>query len=759
MTVFTLCPYATIHSNPHTHTHRSSKMPWFSKSKKRKTRARAAVVNKSKDDTLVTSTRPTYAVVVQNFESQTSDGLSVERGQLVVLVSSRDNWIYARNVDGRCGYIPSHFCFPLDQLKVGPTYEKDSRTGELKMYTRPATIYVDTLERPREQQEAAHAVMEDGEEVNSPDSGISCSQPASSSNMASVDSSREGPGRLCVRNNPPTSRAHIKAGTTASKRHFNLHPLPLLETATSSQHSRQGRFESLHSSSPSPPPLPPVNLVELRRNKEKSGASPALQQSGANANTNTNPEREEGEGDGNGVAVDSDDVFLPEPGKPVGIYQSSQAYTAKFQGEMSLQKDEVVVVMEVGRGEWAWAVGCENKEGLVPKTLLHKYRPDTVEDTEEAEPREEEEGSSAGGNNSTSGATETGRTAVVDSTTHTTTTSATQTELVLTGSVHEISCSRRQTPRPSRSSSEHSRVVAETASVAIQTEFTSPDWFKSNSPVATPSPTPHHTLTKCTTSTTATATSTHSPYHHLCTTSSHASSTTTVHTSTSPACTATTSTLNNTPLPHSLKPSCRSSLTPVTARTPSGQFLPLVPATTPQKPSICVRSPSGTGTRTILHNTPDTGNSVPSQPGLHQQEQESATIQRQRMANLAERTTRLRHKQALRQHVRIVNSMRFLPDSDTSAAPSIARCRLQPTTIVTVTKDYAPPSQVKNGLPVSRGDILYAQPHVPFPHGWLWVYHTTLNRSGYVPKQHIAHLYLIQRRPNISNPALLEDEV
>lgn len=726
-------------------------MPWFSKKKKRKTKA--AVVNISRDDSAVSTTRPVFTVVLQGYEASVEGELSIERGQVLESLYSHGNWIYVRNVDGHCGYVPCNYCFPLEKLRIVPSKQKSNAGPQIRAHPRPTTIHVDNFEREREGEEEEVAEGEEGEEVNSPDSGISCSQPASSNteSVPSFHTSSEGARGVVGRSKRAGHTARQEsyqqavlevessAGHTQSHTHFASHPsdrhkrhlnhsaLPLLETA-SPQHCSRGQLEvppSRHLS-PSPPPLPPVNLAELRKHKELS-AHAASQLSMACAAV-TEKEGEERRSN-RSSASDADDVFLPDSGKPVGIYQSMETYEAKFQGELSLQKDEVVVVMEVGRGEWVWAVGCDQKEGLVPKELLHKYRPDEEESREEEEVEEggeEERGSSGGGGVNVCVFCERMRRREEDIACDIAT-SSTQTELVIDGIVREITSSshRRQdlTDGQPQRHCQHSeasagervcecaaagpttppRVAMETVCVAIQTEFTSPDWFKNTTPTPTPSSTPHHTLTKSTSTVTS------------CRSTLLASQTPSTNSAT-PSVSATPR--NSLPAPP-----------PSSANTPSGQYLPLVPAITPQKPSICVQSPGGSGVQTLL-NTSATGR--------------TGTIHR--------------HKQALRQHTRIVNSIRFQPENEASGVSPAIKRRVQPTPIITAIKDYTPSPQAKNGLAIRRGDIMYAQPHVPFPHGWLWVYHTILKKYGYVPKGHIAYMYLVQKKPS-TRGTIVEDEV
>ena len=79
-------------------------MPWFVRRKKRK--QKKAIVNTSKDDAVVTAmSQPLFSVVVQNFDACVSDQIGVERGQVVEVLFSEEEWVYIRNVNGDCGYI------------------------------------------------------------------------------------------------------------------------------------------------------------------------------------------------------------------------------------------------------------------------------------------------------------------------------------------------------------------------------------------------------------------------------------------------------------------------------------------------------------------------------------------------------------------------------------------------------------------------------------------------------------------------------
>ena len=667
------------------------------------------------------------------------------RGQVLETLYSQGKWSYVRNVDGQCGYIPTNFCFPLNKLRTSPN-SQNGLTTRLKVHPRPTTIHMENLEgeeRAGEDRGGMEVEVEEEGEVNSPDSGISCSQPTDSSNgdfghSIRTSNQRSGGGRSnTARTNPhhqtrEAGESNLGYTNTKSERqmqHFQCSTLPLLETAASSS---QGSREQLNVPrsripSPSPPPLPPVNLTELQRHKDVgtpatsqlTRAEAAAVATGAATSQLTGATATATGGNWNGrveeeaveegrrsrrssSSSEADDVFLPESGKPVGIYQSMATYEAKFQGELSLRKDEIIVVMEVGKGEWVRAVGSDQREGLVPKELLHKYRPEE----EEEENEEEEEEERVDGREVSGGASGESvqhvmvRRRMSESVLYSVATSATQTELIINGTVREVSSSN------SSSSDEESgrrecgcaravaasaplRIALETTNIAVQTEFTSPNWFKDNTPSPTPTSTPpHHTVT----TSTSTPSTIHPSYPH--------------------AARAASSTTQATPHhPPSMTPTRRVS------------FLPL----TPRVPSIIVQSPGGSGTQAIL------GWSASSEGGTR---------------GGAET---MRQHQALTRHRHIVNSVRFQPENNASVSLPVFKRRVQPTPIVTVLRDYAPSRGAGNILAVRQGDILYAQPHVPYPHGFVWVYHTTARRYGYVPTEHIAYLFLVQRNPPSSS--------
>ena len=766
-------------------------MPWFSRKKKRKQK-NAAVNSASRDDAVVTTTsQPAFAVVVENFESSVSDQISVERGQVVEALFTEDDWVFVRNVNGRCGYIPGNFCFPLEKLRMGLPEESSERVRQLRAHPRPTTIHVDTFDDDPREGEVGEVREGEDEEVNSPDSGISCSHQASSSNMESVHSSLHNTReRLVTRNSSRRVAGDTGAESDRSHTHPIRHPerhkrflmpnssLPLLETAPSAG-------EPDHS--PSPPPLQPVNLSQTPGHAHHVATATVT------------------DGDNLQSVSDGDDVFLPEANKPLGIYQCAETYSPQFEGEIPLQRDEVVVVLEAGSGEWVWAMGSEGKEGLILKSLLHKYRPDVPEEEEEEEEDEIDIGEEVGVPGEEEGveeieeAREREEPAVADSEILTSS-SATQTELIIDGVVRELSSSV-----PQRSSGTTASPPAQdTASVSIQTEFTLPNWFKNNTPV----PTPNNTLTRTTgtrddshagasSHTAAPDTSSSPPPQCHDSHTQHSNASSQPHPSSPHESSAPLKLLCN---PRSSNSSSNSSgatarasvenrprhpNTSVGVRTPRGPCVPLTPASTPPQPSVVLQTPSannatrtlvsshdaaaapaiaGTGDNTTTSQPQSIRPSEPPQPQQHAVRDSGTRNEQARSSSRAippcnGTSTIQRHRHALLQHTRIVNSIPFEPDNEAAAtshpSSSARRRRMQPTPVATAVHDYSPPQRARNALVLRRGDIMYAQPHVPFPHGWVWVYHTLHKTFGYVPKDHIAYMYLVQK----DHGTVLEDVV
>ena len=111
-------------------------------------------------------------------------------------------------------------------------------------------------------------------------------------------------------------------------------------------------------------PTTSAAAANVRRRRSRSSSNrldsvPSIEEEGVEPLSHSNP----------------DDVFLPESRKkPLGIFRCSKTYTPKFKGEISLQENELVIVLDYGMGPWAWVMTTSNVEGLVSKSVLVRYQ-------------------------------------------------------------------------------------------------------------------------------------------------------------------------------------------------------------------------------------------------------------------------------------------------------------------------------------------------------------------------------------------------
>ena len=57
-------------------------------------------------------------VVLYNYTAQDENDLTVERGQCVTVLNSDDpDWFWVSQFDGRDGFVPSGFIYPLDAIQ------------------------------------------------------------------------------------------------------------------------------------------------------------------------------------------------------------------------------------------------------------------------------------------------------------------------------------------------------------------------------------------------------------------------------------------------------------------------------------------------------------------------------------------------------------------------------------------------------------------------------------------------------------------
>ena len=87
----------------------------------------------------------------------------------------------------------------------------------------------------------------------------------------------------------------------------------------------------------------------------------------------------------------------------------------------------------------------------------------------------------------------------------------------------------------------------------------------------------------------------------------------------------------------------------------------------------------------------------------------------------------------------------FEPEYDTISCISEQR-RVRQTPVLIALRDCTPPATSKNTLVLKKGDILHHHPQESYPNGWMWVYHTSHKCYGYVPKTHVAYMYVVQKK-------------
>ncbi len=695
-------------------------MPWFCKSSRKKAKAKVGGVTISKDDSLIGNGKPLLAVLLQNFTATAQDELTVQRGQIIELFYSDGGWRYIRNVDGKCGYVPNAFCYPLDQMVNGGVGQWNGNENEVVRYpkfqSRPRTLHLDELLL-----QGATEFPEDGNESPSPGNSNGDRVAAESVHQATPPSSSTPPGRVtCTpaqeaeiirwRENVTTSSDSRESTprhnstprivensnaslsglsrTNGSGSHAFLHHKDTDDTPRRTSTPVRDETPSLptpFSVTPQPPSCRSDSETErnqpsspcCRRHSITSRRETSSQEDNLNAEekeeatdelselrtlldqrheeaavptpipitvTAASPQYDRLDGYRSEVDATCTNVpndIISDAKKPQGIYRCAEAYEAHFEGQVSLRRNELVIVLEFGHGEWAWVFTSTSSEGLVPKAVLEKYQPGLWMAAE----------------------------GCVDQLSI-----GTQTELIVSSSVRRLcvsssgsatcasSNSVRVSPNPPQSRASHGQMGernAEMASIGVQTEFVSPEWFKNNA----------------------------SPRHE------------------------------------------ESAQQP---RTPPRLDLHLqskrLNSTLPNSPTSLAGSPMP-----VSRSKP-------------------------RFVSLNALGDHGQHLQRCRRRLARSESE---PGCDThsplTATPLVRK--LQPQTpILTAVRDYQPPVNGKNCLSLRKGDIIYQQSHVPYPNGWMWVYHSLHRSFGYVPKSHVAYMYMVQRKPRAQSP-LLEAEV
>ena len=693
-------------------------MTWFCGSRhKRRNKSKVSNVQySSRDESAAAKNGKQFAIVLQNFEASVSDELSVSRGQIVEKLCTDSNWIYVRNVDGVCGYIPHSFCYGMDQVISGQHWTSDEGQGS-RSETPPVRRHPPKSNRVNTA--IAHSGSQSSVEVHNVEAPPTSPQQPNSSLSHPLRSStpitterQETPDST-----PPLTRSnrrlsslqpsaeHVAMETVDSavveepryveRPHGNISTVTTVATSSSNQNRLPPprvpvrRSLSMNDSARSScRPIPsgrqprgdpiqrsisyqeavrsagqdPYGMV-AGRNGRRPSESPLNQRRQQDGHvippqrlSPLNPRHQRGHMvhatghyncncEGQSPDFDpTDDVFLPEPKKPVGIYRCLQTYKPKYQGELSVKEGELVILLEFGRGDWAWVLTSMNQEGLLPRQYLVRYNPRLGVGGPGQTARRKTSSSNAstqtelivdgGCVRHVSGASSasTGATACSGSSSSSVATPLT------TPPLSQRAKGRRRTTgtRMKEVAKGGEKSVASAAVQVVEGSTTSTQWFENVDSLERP---PRPTKLNCSAQTTP-------PMKHK----RH---------------------LSNIATPQSVK----SADCYLDNRTPNPAAL-----LTPNP----IKSADYAGTA----------------------------------------------------------NAEFWFNSLSSTASSV---RVNPAPTLTAIRDYNPPTNAKNCLRLCKGDELSAQPHMHYPKGWMWVWHQTQRSFGYVPQSHVGYTYAIDK--------------
>lgn len=659
-----------------------------------------------------------FAIVLQSFEATVLDELSVSRGQVVEKLYTDSDWIYVRNVDGKCGYIPHTFCYGMDQVITGQQWSSDegqrSSSQSPVMRARPKNLRVNTV--------ATHqSGSQSSVEVHSTDAPPTTTtpQPANSSLSQSrpppLRSSTPVPGGTAERmetpdSTPPLTRSNrrlsslqpsaelvamdITDSAAVEEPRYVEHPsgkgVAVERTVTDEQTNRSTastrvvvrRSMSMNEGAQMSCRQRPPNVQRIDQIQRSISYQEAVLSAGEDhyvlvndgrrtsatrwvhddhmtmppqRSSPLNPRRQQGQfthslvPDSNceGQSADfdpSDDVFLPEPKKPVGIFRCIQTYRPKYKGELSVREGELVILLEYGRGDWAWVLTSMNQEGLIPRQYLVRYNP-----------RLGVGGVGMG---------------VASRRKHSSSNASTQTELVVDGGYirHASGAS---------SASAGATAYSGGSSSSVTTPQTTP-------PMTQRAKRPHHKKRSREKET--------SNGGEKCVASSAVQAV-----QSSPQWFENLDSLERRPRPTNLN--CSIQTTP--------------PLHHRRRPNNIATPQSVKSADCCLENrTPNPAVLLTPHPVKSADYAGSATAEAW------------------------FNSL----SSTSSGVRSVSQAGT-----LTALRDYSPPPNAKNCLRLSKGDVLNAQPHMHYPKGWMWVWHQQQHSFGYVPQSHVGYTYAVNK--------------
>ena len=451
---------------------------------------------------------------------------------------------------------------------------------------------------------------------------------------------------------------------------------------------------------------------------------------------------------------DTDDVFLP-PGtkKPYGIFRCLKPYKQKFKGEISLEKDELVIVLDRGRGEWAWAITSNNTEGLIPKSVLRRYSPDHngVGMVDGSSGRGTEERSDA----------ETQTEITSESAALACESSASCIEF--SESCVEAGVSCKDTSKETGASLRDTAITS-CKDIADPSHNSGATEVPQTPHTSTPPPSEGNEQVSSNTQT--------SPKIGRAVALVSIDSLTT--TDTSPVSTTRSNKSNRSNRSSSAHADAESSDTAPKEWFDTLDSVDAARVVTSIKlehgedqfPSEVPQSASST-------QEPHKTDSVTIPPGVRKLKptaRKPTGIPRRKKAASCSSSLPPPHDAAtppssasspgaskpivvkagtVHYHDRISGkgSVRYTANPDSPSATPRTRQQKhrgmtqRPSTMLTAIKDYSPPGSSHNCLTLNKGDVLHSQPHMHYPKGWMWVWHSKQRCFGYVPKNYVAYTY------------------
>ena len=744
-------------------------MPWLCNSRKKQPERSKFIIGDShsthsEDDNVISNGQPIFTVVLQDFEASVNDELSIQRGQVLEALYTDDDWLYVRNVDGNYGYVPDSFCYRLEQMTQWSDSNRGSSSPHLKL--RPQSIAVDVTSQARSSATSVEVHTINQSHTSQPRSSTpKPAAPTVSQEVVTVSTPLTPrstnrlsgmPGRRSPGDSPELARSsrsvHVPMRTdceAVEERYTELPPCtrsmveqPINRSMVEQPINRSMVEQPINRSMVEQPinrsmveqPInrsmveQPINrsMVEhrtthvrrsvsmnrgtkvsfkapLRRTYSYQEAMLAVEdnkyglvadvslttddertatqteivshdQPTHNVNFELNRSHDTASRRSQFNRMNScpsrmmnsdlvDDVFF-ETRKPLGIYCCLQAYTPRFKGEIALRENELVILSDYGRGDWAWITTSAGMEGLIPKHQLVRYSPEL----------------------GVGGARRCPQTSQMSD-------AMTQTELMISEPVRQVSSASSASVGPSAGSSNSSfnshnspsshkrevgriggdgRVERVMASSAIQTSDSPTPWFENVDSLERPlKPAKHHPGKP-------TKHPTRKPTEHV------------------PKLTSCPAKVNDRPAKHSVRPV-------------------KLWRDRPPKLDTSLR-------RHTLSSLPPSSPGPLSSPGVLP----SPCV------------------------------LALGPDTECDNV-TLLHCGGKPP-VLTATRDYTPPTNAKNCLSLKKGDVLVSQPHMHYPRGWMWVWHSTQRTFGYIPKACAAYAYNVTKT-NRQRTDTVEDAV